>query len=160
VGQGSPRARRARARARRSAGGGEPRVDARASLFPTGKSLVSQCQIRTSRSNAPSRLTCCGAAPVRSFLHHRVLQRDLTSLFHLLFAAPANQFNEVYRYGTFDGCGKSLTEFRTCLYAKFVVSREPERAHAMLDAAKQANRRGTDEKTPWEIKKTPGWGDF
>ena len=43
-------------------------------------------------------------------------------------AAPTNQFNEVYRHGKFETCGKSVSELFTCFHAKFVVSREPERA--------------------------------
>ena len=50
-------------------------------------------------------------------------------------AAPTNQFNEVYRHGKFETCGKSVSELFTCFHAKFVVSREPERAQKMMDDA-------------------------
>ena len=72
-------------------------------------------------------------------------------------AAPTNQFNEVYRHGKFETCGKSVSELFTCFHAKFVVSREPERAQKMMDDAIRANRKVATSAPPWELKAQGSW---
>ena len=113
---------------------------------------------------------------LRQCVAHRV--RDSRSRLTLCpRAAPSNQFNEVYRHGRFETCGKSVTELTTCFHAKFVVSREPERAKArmrertkrasphsprsraqkMMDDAIRANRKVATEPPPWDLKSQGSW---